>query len=484
VIKKLDKLILRAFIGPFLATFLLAIFVLILQFFWLWLDDFVGKGLDLGTFLKVVMYVAASWVPVALPLAILLSTIMTFGNLGESYELVAIKSAGISLQRFMRPILVVSVIISGVAFLFNNNVIPVVNLKLNKLKYEIVYTKPAFDIKPGVFYDRIEGYVIKLGKKEEGGERIEQIVIYEKGNYLQDNLILADSGSMKVSNDKRYLEFNLKNGTRYEEKGMRNSTSTELTRIAFREYKKVFDISSFFRVKTNDSLFKDNYRMLSVRQLNKVIDSANKRNNKILSKINKEVPYTFQFPKWYDSGKLKPTSVVPKKTIKDVSKIIPDSVRLTVADLALAKLSGAKSGLDVLINDYKEKSRETRYFKLARQQKFSLSFACFVLFMIGAPLGSIIRKGGLGTPLVFAVIFFVIFHLLNTVGEKLVKEGVLGDFVGTWLPSLVLLPVGIFLTYKAMRDSQLFNKEYYYRVFKKFRAFINKKKLVEQETTV
>jgi lipopolysaccharide export system permease protein len=330
---------------------------------------------------------------------------------------------------------------------------------------------------------RIEGYVIKLGKKEEGGGKIEEIVIYERGNYLQDNLILADSGSMQVSEDKRYLEFNLKNGTRYEEKGMRNSTSTELTRIAFREYKKVFDISSFFRVQTDDSLFKDNYRMLSVRQLNVVIDSANKRTNKLLARINKEVPFSFQFPKWYDSGKLKPSSVVPKKTIKKMSEIIPDSLRQNVDDMALAKLSGAKSGLDVLINDYKERAREMRHFQLARQQKFSLSFACFVLFMIGAPLGSIIRKGGLGSPLVFAVIFFVIFHLLNTVGEKLVKEGVLGDFVGTWLPSLVLLPVGIFLTYKAMRDSQLFNKEYYYRVFKKYRAYIQRKRSGEQEVS-
>ncbi|TAD87044.1 MAG: YjgP/YjgQ family permease, partial [Bacteroidetes bacterium] len=214
MLKKLDKLILRAFIGPFIATFLLSIFVLILQFFWLWIDDFVGKGIDNITLLTVIMYVAGSWVHIALPLAMLLSTIMTFGKLGESYELVAIKSAGISLQRFMRPILVVSILVTGVAFLFNNNILPIINLRLNKLKYEVVYTKPAFDIKPGVFYERIEGYVIKLGSKENGGERIKNILIYEKGNYLQDNLILADSGSMKVSADKRFLEFYLQHGTR------------------------------------------------------------------------------------------------------------------------------------------------------------------------------------------------------------------------------------------------------------------------------
>lgn len=474
MIKKLDKLILRAFIGPFLATFLLAIFVLILQFFWLWLDDFVGKGIDTPTLLKVILFVAASWVPVALPLAILLSTIMTFGNLGESYELVAIKSAGISLQRFMRPILVVSILISGVAFLFNNNVIPVINLQLNKLKYEIVYTKPAFDIKPGVFYDRIEGYVIKLGKKENEGASLKQIMIYEKGNYLQDNLILADSGSMKVSKDKRFLEFDLRHGIRYEEKGMRNDIKTELTTIKFREYKKIFDISSFFRVKTEDSLFKDNYRMLSVRQLTVFIDSVKKRSAASYKKINGDISSGFTFAKMNDSNKLKQIAI-GKKPVKSIADIIPDSARQSVIEMASGKITNLKSDFDMSYSDYNDRIRDQRLYQLARQQKFSLSFACFVLFMIGAPLGSIIRKGGLGTPLVFAVIFFVIFHLLNTVGEKMAKTGVLDIVPGIWLPSIVLVPVGIFLTYKAMRDSQLFNKEYYYRQVKAFKSFLAKR---------
>lgn len=475
MIKKLDKLILRAFIGPFLATFLLAIFVLILQFFWLWIDDFVGKGIDTPTLLKVISYVAASWVPVALPLAILLSTIMTFGNLGESYELVAIKSAGISLGRFMRPILFVSILISGIAFLFNNNVIPVINLKLNKLKYEIVYTKPAFDIKPGVFYDRIDGYVIKLGKKENEGAKLTQIMIYEKGNYLQDNLILADSGSMKVTKDKRFLEFDLRNGIRYEEKGMRNSTNTDLTTIKFNEYKKVFDISSFFRVKSEDSLFKSNYRMLSVRQLNKFIDSTRKTNLSQAKRIEKEAGNAFIFSKSLDSGKLRQVST-GKKIPRSIADIIADSARQTVVEMASSKVSNIKSSFDITYSDFNDKQSELRHYQLAWQQKFSLSFACFVLFMIGAPLGSIIRKGGLGTPLVFAVVFFVIFHLLNTFGEKMVKTGVLAPAFGTWLPSYVLLPVGIFLTYKAMRDSQLFNKEFYYRNLKAIKRLTGRKK--------
>jgi lipopolysaccharide export system permease protein len=462
VFKKLDKLILRTFVGPFIATFLISLFVLILQFFWLWIDDFVGKGIDLGTLGKVVLYVAASWVPVALPLAMLLSTIMTFGNLGETYELVAIKSAGISLRRFMRPIAVVSGFIVLVAFLFGNNIIPYVNLQLNKLKFEIVYSKPAFDIKPGIFYDKISGYVIKLGSKSPDGKNIRDIIIYERGNYLQDNMIVADSGSMTVSADKRFLNFHLRNGTRYEERGMRNAVNTEMIRVNFQEYDKVFDLSGFMRVKSNDSMFSNSYRLLSVRQLSRFMDSTGRRRDSIGLRIQREGAAVFDAVKKYDSGKLNLPLVtkVPKK----ISDIVPDSATISSMDGALNKIGNIKSALNILEGEYKVQSKEYRNYLFGWHQKFSLSVACFVMFLIGAPLGSIIRKGGIGSPLVFAVIFFAVFHLLNTTGEKLAKEGVLPVIIGTWLPVLVLTPVGIFLTFKAMRDSQLFNKEFYYRL--------------------
>jgi lipopolysaccharide export system permease protein len=473
--KKLDKLVLKAFVGPFIATFFLAIFVLVLQFFWLWIDDFVGKGIDMGTLATVIMYVAGSWVPVALPLAILLSTIMTFGNLGESYETVAIKSAGISLGRFMRPILVASIFISGLAFFFNNNVIPVINLRLNRLKYEIVYTKPAFDIKPGVFYNKIDGYIIKLGKKDADGQNIKDILIFEKGNYLQDNLIVADSGVMRVSNDKRFLEFDLRSGSRYEERGPRNTINTELISIHFSQYKKVFDLTSFFKVKTSDSLFKDHYRMLSTRQLTVFIDSIRHRRDSLATRISRQTTAYHKFAAFFDTATVKTRP--PAKKPKSMKEIIPDSAQAMVVDMAYSALGSAKSEFDMLQYDYSERARDLRHYQLAWHQKFSLSAACFVLFLIGAPLGSIIRKGGLGSPLVFAVIFFVTFHLLNTLGEKMVKEGVLSPIAGTWLPCYALIPVGLFLTYKASHDSQLFNKEFYYRTFNRVKQFINQYRL-------
>src|SRR6476469_10565402 len=188
-----------------------------MQFFWLYIDDLVGKGLDMGTLAYLTGLVAVTWVPLALPLALLLSSIMTFGNLGETFELVAIKSAGIPLIRFMRPLLIATIFLSGVAFLFANNIIPVANLKLNALKYDIIVTKPAFDIKEGVFYDKIEGYVIKLGKKEKNDSVIHNVVIFEKKPALQDNILVAESGVMRITPDKRFLEFIMKNGWRYEE---------------------------------------------------------------------------------------------------------------------------------------------------------------------------------------------------------------------------------------------------------------------------
>ena len=279
VIKKLDKLIIGAFIGPFIATFFITLFVLVLQFFWLYIDDIVGKGLDMFTIGRFVLYVSATLVPLALPLAVLLSSIMTFGNLGETFELVAIKSAGIPLLRFMRPLFITSLFICGIAFLFNNYFIPVAQLKMQTLKYDIIVSKPAFDIKEGVFYDKIDGYIIKIGKKEKDGSTIHDILIYQHNyNLLQDNAIVAQSGKMTISPDKKFLEFNLKNGWNYQEKGPHNTTNTQVIRMGFEEYKKVFDLSSFKLNKTDDSTFKNNYQMLNMRQLGTTVDSLEKTN--------------------------------------------------------------------------------------------------------------------------------------------------------------------------------------------------------------
>jgi lipopolysaccharide export system permease protein len=467
LIKKLDILIIRSFIGPFVAAFAISIFVLTMQFFWLYIDDLVGKGLDLLTVLKLVGLVTLFWVPTALPLALLFSSIMTFGNLGESFELVAIKAAGIPLVRFMRPLLVITFFISGLAFLFANNIIPVTQLKLAALKYDIIVSKPAIDIKEGVFYDKIEGYIIKLGKKEKNDSIIHDVVIFEKTNTLQDNMLIAESGVMRVSADKKFLEFVLKNGWRYSEKGARGATNTEFTRMGFAEYKKIFDLKSFQLNKSGDSSFYDP-KMLSVRQLNKAIDSLKHVDSFYAQKATREVRPYLRFARYADTGWQNSTNPLPKV---NPEKLYKDSADIALLDAAANQLATIKSNVYVMANDNKERYQSLLLHEIEWHRKFTLSVACLVLFLIGAPLGSIIRKGGLGTPLVFAIIFFVVFHLFNTFGEKFVKSEQTSPLGGMWLSTFILIPIGAFLTLKAMRDSQLFNQEFYYRTFKQARSF-------------
>lgn len=469
MIKKLDILIIRSFIGPFIAAFAISLFVLTMQFFWLYIDDLVGKGLDLFIIAKLVGLVMVVGVPMALPLSLLFSSIMTFGNLGESFELVAIKAAGIPLLRFMRPLVIVTLFISGFAFLFSNNIIPYAQLKLSTLKYDIIVTKPAMDIKEGVFYDKIDGYVIKLGKKEKNDSIIHNVVIFEKKNGLQDNMLIAESGLMRITRDKN-LEFILKNGWRYEEKGTRGTTNTEFTRTGFKEYKKVFDLKGFGLNKSKDSAFYDP-KMLSIRQLNTAIDSLQNMDSNYRKRSEREITPYLRFARALDTG----WAPVDPKTIKrgnTIDELMPDSLRINIAENASSQLATLKGNINVLSIDYAEKMKSLRLHEIEWHRKLTLSAACMVLLLIGAPLGSIIRKGGLGTPLVFAIIFFVTFHLFNTFGEKFVKSEQTSALMGMWLSTLVLIPIGIFLTYKAMRDSQLFNQEFYYRSFKQLRSFL------------
>ena len=566
LLKKLDLLVIKAFIGPFVAIFFVTAFVLDLQFFWLYIDDVVGKGIDALTVWKLIMYLSASVVPLALPLAVLLSSIMTLGNLGETFELVAIKSAGISLLRFMRPLGFVALFLSLLAFFFNNNVLPLATLKLNTLKYDIIYTKPAFDIREGVFYDRIEGFVIKIGKKERDDSTIRDVVIYEQDNGPSDNVIIADSGKMVVTPDKRSLVFTLKSGSRYQEKSTSGAYGSQLMRMSFDTYKKVMDLTSFQMNRTNDSSFKGNYQSQTIFELGHSIDSLHKADANFIAHAATLVNASMKFSGWLDSAgwdkALKDTSwsryLLSKKYVTDsihrvwatahrqrdsidkaeaarviaeaakqktaaanetagananqksatahppqsshppvspgvkpgthpvipvpggqainriatlpepphltFEDLVPDSLRVPVIDRTNSAITNAKVSVDQPVLLFNNEQDNLRQHEIAWHEKITLAVAVLVMFLIGAPLGSIIRKGGIGLPLVFAVVFFVIFFLLNNFGRKFVKEGVMGPIGGMWMATYVLTPIGIFLTYKAMHDSNLFNKEFYFRL--------------------
>lgn len=482
MIKKLDKLVIKAFIGPFLATFFIALFILLMQTVWKYIDDLVGKGLDFWTIGKFVWYMSATLLTLAMPIAILLSSIMTFGNLGESFELVAIKSSGISLLRFMRPLLFIALLLCGVTFIFANYLIPVAFLKSTTMYNDILYKKPAFDLKEGVFYTSIPTYAIKVGKKDADGKTIHNVLIYDQSNSLQDNCIVAESGIMQISADKKSLEFNLTNGYRYQERGNSTDSATEYVRLGFKTFKKLFDLSSLQMGKTEEEQYKNNYKMKSIKLLNHALDSIQLLKDSLDKRMITDFNGYIHYGNVNDSFWKKNPPV--KGQADSLNKLLPDSARLAVYEGAQNTLSYLRNSLQNISAELQVKKTDIKFHKLEWHRKFSLSLACLVLFFIGAPLGSIIRKGGLGMPLVVAIIFFLMFHLLNMFGEKFVKEEITTPFMGMWLAVIVLIPVGIFLTYKAMHDSQLLNKEFYSRVFKNLRSLLSKFKREKQTVNV
>ncbi len=469
MLKKLDKLILKSFLGPFLATFVITLFVLMMQIIWKYIDDLVGKGLDFLTLIQFVTYASATLVTLALPISILLSSIMTFGKLGESFELVAIKSAGIPLLRFMRPLFVIAIILSMVTFLFANYLIPVANLKFAAIYNDIYRKSPAFDLKEGVFYNGFKGYSIKVSSKDKDKKTLRNIIIYEQSTGPQDNCIIAEKGIMKMSPDKKFLEFNLQNGYRYEEKGEISNPDNEFIRVGFKQYNKLFDLSQLDIKRTADSVFKSGYKMQNIRQLDKMIDSLKKFPDSFARRTQKEIYTYFNYYKLIDSNIAVATLPTNTKTFDD---LVPDSMRELNMERAINASTNIHNVLQLSGAEYDAKSLDLKLSLSEWHKKFSLSIACIVLFFIGAPLGAIIRKGGLGMPIFLAIIFFLVFHLLDLFGEKFVKQEILNPLGGTWLPVFILLPVGVFLTYKATRDSTLFNKEYYYRFSRSLRRLL------------
>lgn len=472
--KKLDKLVIKTFIGPFVVTFFVTLFVLVMQFLWKYIDDLVGKGLDTFTVGKLLFYMSATMVPLALPLAILLSSIMTFGNMGENFELVALKSAGVSLLRFMRPLIILCLFISGGAFLFSNYVIPAANLQAESLLYDIVNLKHGFNIRAGVFFTEIEDMAIKVNRKDADGTTIHDVMIYDRRDPLNNKLILASNGKMEEAPNKKFVYLILRDGWEYEEKGRSTSADNEFIRTGFKEFKEVLDLGSFALSRTPIDLFKNNYQMLNVNQLSNAIDSMQGQLKYSVRNMETYVSNQYPFTRWKDSGWLSGKPPALKSGSFD-SIILPGQRRM-VYERASMSIREAVSTMGISVTDYNEQYNSIVRHKVEWQRKFTLSFACMVLFLIGAPLGSIIRKGGLGTPLVFAVAFFVVFHVISTIGERLARNNVMTPWGGMWLATVVLIPVAGFLIYKALNDSQLFNKEFYFRLIKRVQPLFSGKK--------
>lgn len=476
-IKKLNLLLLKSYLGPFVLTFFIAIFVLLMQFVWKYIDDLVGKGLEMAILAELLFYAATTFVPLALPLAILLSSLMTFGNFGENYELAAAKSVGVSLRKMMTPLIWLCVFFAGLAFYFSNNILPIANLKMTSTLYDVTNAKPTLNIREGFFYHGIENYVIKVGYKDKDGKSVRNIIIYdhtkERGN---TSITIAESGKMQMTEDERYLLVELYNGFSYNEllENREHFNSRPMERYYFDEKHIRFDLSSFAMQRTNEEFFKDHFQMMNISQLNEAKDSLN---NVINSRY-----YFFaeqQFSYWHflshaDTKKLDSNILKSNLDYESFISNFDNEDQLFIVQNALRSAQNIYeiSGFQFLeLDNY---NRNYRRFNVEYIRKFTLSVACFILFFIGAPLGAIIRKGGLGMPLVIAALIFVFYYIISITGEKFVREGVWNPYIGMWLSSAILLPFGVWLTLKTTSDSPLLDAELYYKYLNKISSFFKK----------
>jgi lipopolysaccharide export system permease protein len=503
--KKLDKLIIRSFLGPFILTFLVVVFILLTHFLLKYIDDFVGKDLGFAVFSELIFYFSINMVPVALPLAILLSSLMTFGNLGEHRELTAIKSSGISLLRVLLPIFVMVSLLTVVAFFFNNYIVPRANIKAWSLLYDIRQKKPALDFKEGTFYKGLPNYSIKVNEKLPDGKTIKSIMIYDhtagRGN---TDVILADSGKMYTINNDRYLVLELFKGQHYSEfVGDRGVPDDEFVRNKFEQSKIVFNLSSFDLSRTREELFASNKIMRNIPELRNDLDSIARNKQMVLQSIegNVKAYYTYQFRqnlfKVDTTAKIDTTAQTgaaakADTTEKKETTATADKPMLAWTDSLNASWSNDKKkeilshaanqarSIRSFTKSYEERvsalNRENNMYTVEIYKKYTQSLACLIMFLIGAPLGSIIKKGGLGVPIIISIVFFIIFYVFSMMGEKWAKEGVVEIPYGMWAANFILVWVGLFFLRKAHTDSALLESDYYFSVFRKIKnKFIKKK---------
>ncbi len=474
--KKIHLLVLRSYLGPLVFTFFIALFILLMQFLWKYIDDLVGKGLEWYVIAQLMFYASSTFVPLALPLAILLSSIMTFGNLGEHYELVSMKSAGISLRRIMMPLIILSVIISFGAFFFSNMVLPVANLKFKALLYDVRKQKLALNIQEGVFYSSIENFVIRVGKKEGDGNTIRDVMIYDHSDRMGNvKVTVAERGVMELTPDQSSLIFYLYNGHSYTEDyaHQRYRQRRQNQQIGFTEDRKKFNLEGFALNRTDEVFFKNNYQMMNIRQLEFAEDSLKRDMQGRQDEAYKSIRARYSVLTFADTTKTDSLNSIAGSFLGWMK---PDK-KAHLAEIAIESTKSAKEYVLNTENDWKERIILIYKHQIVWHQKFTLSVACLLFFFIGAPLGAIIRKGGLGLPVVISAFMFIIFHIISITGEKYTRAGILPAWEGMWLAPLVLLPIGLFLTRKATTDSPLLDMETWDKLLAKLlpKRWFNKK---------
>jgi lipopolysaccharide export system permease protein len=481
--KKIDLFMIRSFIGPLILTFFIVLIIFILQFLWMYVDELAGKGLEPKVLAELLFQFSLTFVPLSLPLAILLASLMTFGNLGEFLELTALKSSGVPLQRIMLPVFIFASVLAAGSFLFADYVLPVSNGKARTLLYDIRRKRPELDIQTGIFYNGIDGFSIKITHKQPETNRLDGIYIYDHRQGIGNSAVIhADSGYMEVTNDQSGLILTLYNGYAYkdiEEKNVpQEKRKYPFRRDRFSEQTMVIELTGFGLNRSGMELFRSNYAMLNTRELTYFIDSLTTRYNNRTDINFKEFrnsrvfsssrPYSGGFMHSSDTT----TAILPDNyncrgvfdTLAFNDKTISISRALNYARDGTAFITEKSESLLAEVKNLKK-------YEAERYKRYTLPLACLVFFFIGAPLGAIIRKGGLGTPAVISVLFFVFYYVISLSGEKFAKELIISVPLGMLASTIILLPIGVFLTYKATTDAAIMNAETYILFFRKLGAF-------------
>lgn len=460
-----------------------------MQFIWLWIEDLIGKGLDWTIIVKILYYAAASLVPMALPLAVLLASVMTFGNLGEHFELTAMKSSGISLWRIMNPLIIFMAALSTGAFFFSNNVLPYTTLKYAKLLYDVSRKRPELNIKTGVFNNEIDGFSIKIDDKDMNTGMMYRFMIYDhtkqKGN---KEVTVADSGEIRITDDQKNMIVTLYNGSNFTDmKEKKGNKEYPFRRDHFSKQMIIFQLPDISMKESNENLFKRHYEIMNTSQLSIVIDSLkNEFDTRTINFQDKLMNFNYfkHEKKIYDkkgTDDYKTDSINKYKNPEELISLINlDSIyekmsnknKLQALTESINSIKRIRVNLENNDQSLYNRLKWLKKHQLAWYKKFSLSFACLIFFFIGAPLGSIIRKGGFGLPILVSVVFFMFYYVLYIMGEKAATEDALPVFVGAWLASGILFPLGVFITYKATKDSKIVSTQKFQEILMTIQQFL------------
>lgn len=492
LIKKLDWFVLKSFLPLFAMTFFIVLFIVLMQFLWKYVDDLVGKGLELKVIAELFFYAGVSMVPMSLPLAILLASLMTFGNLGEKFELTAMKASGISLLRVMAPLIVTVGAISIGAFFFQNNVLPPAQVKMWTLLFSMKQKSPEVEIPEGVFYDQIPGYNLYVGEKDRSTGLLRDIMIYDVSRGGENaTILLADTARMAFTRDSRYLYLNLTNGEQFE--NLRDMQATDVNvpfrREEFAEKQILIPFDVNFN-RMDDEGMRKQYVGKNIAELRHTIDSVNQRVDSVGADYGRELilePYGGVRRELGSKGEPLPIAEVKTKKVLDIDSLLTD----INTDEAKRIIEDARVMARTKAEEYQFKSlnmsddlKSIRRHEIELVKKFTLSVACLIMFFIGAPLGAIIRKGGLGTPLVISVLLFLVYYIIDNTGYKMARDGHWPVYFGMWVSTMALTPLGIFATYKAMNDSSLFDANTYRALLRQLLGLRQKRNSMFKEVII